>query len=155
MFFDNSSPWKELDFPPLLTSKSTQTRPQVFYVNGSIVCNFVALLTSSVQYGNASWLWCDFSHWETETYFEWIIMSLTFGQLAQLPSFNKGFFPFFSKPFLGTASQQMQGPAMFKCFTGDHFIWDSHRCNGIFECPDGSDETGCADSKRFSTFLKR
>ena len=95
MFFDNSSPWKELDFPPLLTSKSTQTRPQVFYVNGSIVCNFVALLTSSVQYGNASWLWCDFSQWETETYFEWIIMSLTFGQLAQLPSFNKCFFPFF------------------------------------------------------------
>ena len=49
---------------PLLTSKTTQTCPQVFLVNGSIICNFAALLMSSVQYGkilpnlvNSSWLW--------------------------------------------------------------------------------------------------
>ena len=49
---------------PLLTSKIAQTRPQVFSVNGSKICNFAALLTSSVQYGkilpnlvNSSWLW--------------------------------------------------------------------------------------------------
>ena len=49
---------------PSLTSKTTQTRPQVFSVNGSKICNFAALLTLSVQYGkiipnlvNSSWLW--------------------------------------------------------------------------------------------------
>ena len=49
---------------PLLTSKTAQTRPQVFSVNGSKICNFAALLTSSVQYGkilpnlvNSSRLW--------------------------------------------------------------------------------------------------
>ena len=101
MFFDNSSPWKELDFPPLLTSKSTQTRPQVFYVNGSIVCNFVALLTSSVQYGNASWLWCDFSQWETETYFEWIIMSLCLVNWLNSPPLTRASSLFFLKLFWG------------------------------------------------------
>ena len=47
-----------------LTTNSTQPYPQVFSVNGSIICNFAALLTSSVQYGkilpcliDSSWLW--------------------------------------------------------------------------------------------------
>ena len=47
----------------VLTTKTTQPRPQVFSVNGSIICNFAALLTSSVQYGkilpslvDSSWL---------------------------------------------------------------------------------------------------
>ena len=35
----------------LVKQNSTQPRPQVFSVNGSIICNFAALLTSSVQYG--------------------------------------------------------------------------------------------------------
>ena len=38
-----------IDVLPQLTSK---TRPQVFLVNSSIICDFNALLTSSVQYGN-------------------------------------------------------------------------------------------------------
>ena len=44
-------------------TKTTQPRPQVFSVNGSIIGNFAELLTSSVQYGkilsnlvNSSWL---------------------------------------------------------------------------------------------------
>ena len=48
----------------LLTSKTTQIRAQVFSVNGAKICNFAAILTSSVQYGkilpnlvNSSWLW--------------------------------------------------------------------------------------------------
>ena len=35
----------------LLTTKTTQPRPQVFSVNGSLTCNFAALLTSLVHYG--------------------------------------------------------------------------------------------------------
>ena len=35
----------------VLTTKTTQPRPRVFTVNGSITCNQAALLTSSVQYG--------------------------------------------------------------------------------------------------------
>ena len=49
----------------VLTTKTTQPHPQVFSVNVSIICNFAALLTSSVQYGkilsdlvDISWLWC-------------------------------------------------------------------------------------------------
>ena len=64
MFFDNSLPWNEYNVPPLLTSKATQPRRKVFSINGSIICKFTALLTSSVQYGkilpnlvNSSWLW--------------------------------------------------------------------------------------------------
>ncbi|XP_027057143.1 uncharacterized protein LOC113684045 [Pocillopora damicornis] len=32
---------------------------------------------------------------------------------------------------------------LFKCKEGNIFIRDTHRCNGIHECPDASDETGC------------
>ena len=35
----------------VLITKTTQTRPQVFSINGSIICNFDALLTPSVHYG--------------------------------------------------------------------------------------------------------
>ena len=47
----------------VLTTETTQPRAQVFSVKVSIICNFTALLTSSVQYGkilpnlvNSSWL---------------------------------------------------------------------------------------------------
>ena len=43
--------------------ENKSTRPQVFLVKGSIICNVAALLTSSVQYGkilpnlvNSNWL---------------------------------------------------------------------------------------------------
>ena len=43
------------------TTQTTQPRPQVFSVTGSLTCNFSALLTSTVHYGkilpNSSWLW--------------------------------------------------------------------------------------------------
>lgn len=32
---------------------------------------------------------------------------------------------------------------LLKCKEGNIFIRDTHRCNGIHECPDASDETGC------------
>ena len=58
----------------VLTTKTTQHCPQNFLVNGSIICNFAALLTSSVQYGiqwlvmvNSAW---DFSKSEMVKYFE-------------------------------------------------------------------------------------
>ena len=48
----------------VLTTNLTQPCPQVFSVNRSIICNFAALLTSSVQYRkilpslvDSSWLW--------------------------------------------------------------------------------------------------
>ena len=43
------------------TTQTTQPRPEVFSVTGSLTCNFAALLTSTVHYGkilpNSSWLW--------------------------------------------------------------------------------------------------
>ena len=67
---------------------SSSTRPQVFWVNSVIICNFSALLTSSVQYGKILanlvptvwWIMnyvCDFSQSETKKYFEWIIIKFT------------------------------------------------------------------------------
>ena len=69
----------------ILTTKTTQPHPQVFSVNSSIIYNFAALLTSSVQYGticpnfggqlqlfmtnNIIYVW-DFSQSEMEKYFE-------------------------------------------------------------------------------------
>ena len=32
---------------------------------------------------------------------------------------------------------------LFECGTGGLYIRDIHRCNGIAECPDESDEKGC------------
>ena len=49
MVLDKSSPWNEYKVPPLLTSTTTQTRTQVFWVNGSIISNFAAVLTSSMR----------------------------------------------------------------------------------------------------------
>lgn len=42
-----------------------------------------------------------------------------------------------------TACEAYQRGNLFKCKEGNIFIRDTHRCNGIHECPDASDETGC------------
>ena len=75
MFLANSSPisccwWNEWNVPPFLFSQATiatittQPRLQVFSVNDSVICNFAAQLTSSVQYSkilsnlvDSSWSW--------------------------------------------------------------------------------------------------
>ena len=40
-----------------LTTKTNQTRPQVFSVNGSITANFAAQLTSTIQYRKFFQIW--------------------------------------------------------------------------------------------------
>ncbi|CAH3158048.1 unnamed protein product [Pocillopora meandrina] len=42
-----------------------------------------------------------------------------------------------------TACEAYQRGNLFKCKEGNIFIRDTHRCNGVHECPDASDETGC------------
>ena len=95
MFLDNISRWNEWNICRLsrhfvLTTETTQPRPQVFTVNGSITCNQAALLTSfwrhrfnmtkffpnlingrlvMVNYA------CGFNQSDTGKYFEWIIMN--------------------------------------------------------------------------------
>ena len=63
---DNTFLVKQVKCCPIfvLTTNLTQPCPQVFSVNRSIICNFAALLTSSVQYRkilpslvDSSWLW--------------------------------------------------------------------------------------------------
>ena len=36
---------------------------------------------------------------------------------------------------------------LIRCERDGFFIRDSHRCNGIEECPDGSDEKGCENGE--------
>ena len=68
----------------VLTTKTTEPRPEVFSVNRSITCNQAALLTSSVQYDKILFKFrqqqlvmvnyvCVFNQSETGKYFERII----------------------------------------------------------------------------------
>ena len=73
MFLGNILTWNESNVPRqfcyfVLTTKTTQPRPQVFSVKGSITCNQAALLTSFSRHQfnmtklfpklvNSSWLW--------------------------------------------------------------------------------------------------
>ena len=87
MFLDNISPWNEYNVPRqfryfVLTTKTTQPRPLVFSVNGSITCNQAALLTSVhydkilSKFGQQQLVMvnyaCGFNQSETGKYFEWI-----------------------------------------------------------------------------------
>ena len=38
---------------------------------------------------------------------------------------------------------------LIRCEREGFFIRDNHRCNGIEECPDGSDEKGCENGEFF------
>ena len=71
----------------VLATKTTQTHPQVFWGNGSIICQFCCMIEvissisqNSFTFGqqylvmmNYAW---DFSQSDTEKYFEWIIKQL-------------------------------------------------------------------------------
>ena len=50
--------------------------------------------------------------------------------------------------------QLKESNELFLCSSGD-FIRKSHVCNGITECPDGSDEAQCQDSKSCSRYMQR
>ena len=73
----------------LLTSKTTQTRPQVFSVNSSINCNFActfdvirSIWESSSKLDREQLVMInyasDFSQSETEKYFKWIILTIIY-----------------------------------------------------------------------------
>ena len=75
----------------VFTTKTTQSRTQVFLVNCSIICNWAALLTSSVHYGKMlsnlvgnSWLWWIMrgilaSQKQRNIILEWIIITFING----------------------------------------------------------------------------
>lgn len=50
--------------------------------------------------------------------------------------------------------QLKESNELFLCSSGD-FIRKRHVCNGITECPDGSDEAQCQDSKLCSRYMQR
>ena len=45
--------------------------------------------------------------------------------------------------------------SLFRCGHGNVYIRDIHRCNGIQECPDASDERGCDNGMPFENKLFR
>ena len=75
----------------VFTTKTTQSRTQVFLVNCSIICNWAAFLTSSVHYGKMlsnlvgnSWLWWIMrgilaSQKQRNIILEWIIITFING----------------------------------------------------------------------------
>ncbi|KAJ7385555.1 hypothetical protein OS493_015133 [Desmophyllum pertusum] len=48
-------------------------------------------------------------------------------------------------PFISVYRELSEKGKLLKCASGGFYIQNIHRCNGISECPDESDEKGCDD----------
>ena len=106
----------------VVTTKTTQLRPQVFSVNGSITCNRMHfwrhfdVIGSISQFGQQQLVMvsytCGFDQSETGKYFEWIIMNNFIYRFLHLfalfkfsaPSTIHALNPFHSIPLLFTGS---------------------------------------------------
>ena len=131
----------------VVTTKTTQPRPQVFSVNGSITCNRMHfwrhfdVIGSISQFGQQQLVMvsytCGFDQSETGKYFEWIIMNnfiyrfIHFFALFKFsaPSTIHALNPFHSIPLLFTGSfAVIYGRGSFAVYFGDHLrsgiIWE-------------------------------